>query len=419
MAADPILNVAPHIMGFLPPTLMARSTCRTFHDILEHGPAPRKHQTVAADALAVLQWLRQVGSAWNELVPTIAAAGGHLAMLQWAHANGCPWDSDTCMYAAANGHLAWARANGCPWDEDTCSRAAEGGNLDILLWARANGAPWDEETCASAGRGGHLEVLQWARANWCPWDEHTIESAKDEGHQEQLEECAAAALSLVDMTPLSRLLLGLSAVSEGRDGSVHVPAELDSQRRPASPMDSEVKLCYVASDSECDSSSESEPEPTHVRAQHLSPVCAPHCERRRRVLIVLDLFGPKGALVKAVHAVPRPLTLGASGLMLTKLVASGSPAAPPTSTGRDRAQAPPPPPPPPPLPQLWRSRRAPPCTTFSSAAAISPQLPDPSAFNAADPAGGSADSSAHPLPRSDGDVLALVKGEDEDGVVSL
>ncbi|KAG5175179.1 hypothetical protein JKP88DRAFT_351644 [Tribonema minus] len=135
MAANPILSVAPDVLGFLPPTLMARSTCRTFHDILEHGPAPRKYQTVAADAV------------------------GSTSLILWAVHNGM----DTAAAQTScirRGHLAvlqWARANACPWGVETCSRAAEGGHLDVLQWARANGCPWDGDTCDSAGFGGRLE----------------------------------------------------------------------------------------------------------------------------------------------------------------------------------------------------------------------------------------------------------------------
>ena len=47
--------------------------------------------------------------------------GGHLAVLQWARANGCAWDAWTCSKAAFKRHpavLQWARANGCPEHED-------------------------------------------------------------------------------------------------------------------------------------------------------------------------------------------------------------------------------------------------------------------------------------------------------------
>ncbi|KAG5178141.1 hypothetical protein JKP88DRAFT_281260 [Tribonema minus] len=215
MAANPILSVAADILAFLPPTVMTRSTCHAFLDILEHGPAPRKHQTVAADAVGstnlvmwavqhgmdpavaqtsrsteVLQWLRQVGSAWDARTCSLAAGGGHLAVLQWARAHGCSWDNKTCTEAAGNGQLEvlqWAHANGCPWGEDTCSVAARGGHLAALQWARANGCPWNADTCSSAAGGGHLHVSQWARANGCPWDADTYKGAARGGHSHVLE----------------------------------------------------------------------------------------------------------------------------------------------------------------------------------------------------------------------------------------
>eukprot|EP00611_Tribonema_gayanum_P028227 TRINITY_DN7198_c1_g1_i1.p1 TRINITY_DN7198_c1_g1~~TRINITY_DN7198_c1_g1_i1.p1 ORF type:complete len:125 (+),score=14.99 TRINITY_DN7198_c1_g1_i1:32-406(+) len=64
MADNPILSVASDVLALLPPSLMLRSTCHAFHDILELGPTPRKHQTVAADAVSstsLIMWAVQTG----------------------------------------------------------------------------------------------------------------------------------------------------------------------------------------------------------------------------------------------------------------------------------------------------------------------------------------------------------------------
>src|SRR3990172_7378191 len=122
-------------------------------------------------ALATLQWLREGGCEWDGLTCAFAAKGGHLVVLQWLRANGCEWDGFTCAFAAEGGHLSplqWARDNGCEWDERTCACAAEGGHLAVLKWARENGCEWDRRTCAFAALGGHLAILQWAREKSCP-----------------------------------------------------------------------------------------------------------------------------------------------------------------------------------------------------------------------------------------------------------
>ena len=66
----------------------------------------------------------------------------YLALLQWARSLGCAWNELTCAYAAAEGHLdalKWLRSSGCPWDENTCANAADNGQLEVLQWAHAQG----------------------------------------------------------------------------------------------------------------------------------------------------------------------------------------------------------------------------------------------------------------------------------------
>ncbi|KAG5175135.1 hypothetical protein JKP88DRAFT_339299 [Tribonema minus] len=250
MADNPIFSVAPVFLAFLSPSLMLRSTCHAFHDLLEHSSARRKHRTVAADAVGstslimwavqngmdaamaqtsciyrgdmaallqlrrthatelrplhaeiaaarghqqLVQWLRQRCAIldWGVRLCRAAAQGGQLEVLQWLCGDGgCAWDERTPSGAAGGGHLAllqWVRANGCPWDEQTCSEAAFGRHLKVLQWARANGCRWNGNACGSAAAGGHLAVLQWARANGCPWDACTCTNAAGNGHVDVLQ----------------------------------------------------------------------------------------------------------------------------------------------------------------------------------------------------------------------------------------
>lgn len=68
----------------------------------------------------------------------------------------------SCAKAAGDGNLPalqWLREIGTAWDQKTCAAAARGGHLEVLIWARLNGCPWDETTCAEAAKGGHFSVL--------------------------------------------------------------------------------------------------------------------------------------------------------------------------------------------------------------------------------------------------------------------
>ncbi len=94
---------------------------------------------------------------------------GYTALLAWLHAQVplyLSYRASLCVKAAQSGHLAvlqWLRDHGAAWDKRTCAYAALGGHLTILQWLRANGASWEEDTCAYAAEGGHLAVLQWSR----------------------------------------------------------------------------------------------------------------------------------------------------------------------------------------------------------------------------------------------------------------
>ncbi|KAG5188362.1 hypothetical protein JKP88DRAFT_287446 [Tribonema minus] len=231
---------------------MVRSTCRTFHDVVERTEAPRKHKTLLWDALGssrligwavrcgmsddrlrfgayelrtavesahlpTLQWMQQQCSDrhFNHRLCRFAAAAGHLEVLQWLRNAKCEWDESTCVSAAQHGHLAvlqWAIANGCDWRPGTavCAAAAAGGHLHVLQWARANRCAWDEETCALAAMHGHLPLLQWVRANGCRWDASTCARAAHGGHIHILEwaranGCAWDAVTCAAAARMARL----------------------------------------------------------------------------------------------------------------------------------------------------------------------------------------------------------------------
>ncbi|KAG5176438.1 hypothetical protein JKP88DRAFT_347071 [Tribonema minus] len=175
--------VVRHILAFLPPSIMVRSTCRIFRSAIKERTTEGRRCTVAADAVAnvsLFRWAMQNGLkaslAQNSCTcrgdvsglrllrdhfhmqlyinhTSRAAAKGQLLLLQWLRQEGCPCDPSLCNTALQAGHF----------------EAAAAGHLEVLQWARANGCPWDSETCRMAARGGHQEVLHWACDNGCPW----------------------------------------------------------------------------------------------------------------------------------------------------------------------------------------------------------------------------------------------------------
>ncbi len=122
--------------------------------------------------LGVLKWLRDNGCRWDNWTCTLAARGGHLELLKWARENGCPWEVGSMVtHAAETGHLEvlkWLITQGCSVNRFTSAWAARGGQLEILKWLKANDYPWDGLTIAWAEGAGHLEVSRWARENGCP-----------------------------------------------------------------------------------------------------------------------------------------------------------------------------------------------------------------------------------------------------------
>eukprot|EP00611_Tribonema_gayanum_P001212 TRINITY_DN108_c1_g1_i2.p2 TRINITY_DN108_c1_g1~~TRINITY_DN108_c1_g1_i2.p2 ORF type:complete len:234 (+),score=41.14 TRINITY_DN108_c1_g1_i2:154-855(+) len=172
-ADHPVLTTAPHILAFLPPSLMTRSTCIDFNAEIEKLEAPRKHQTVAADAVtsaSLIEWAVQ--------------SGLDAALAQ-----------KMCVrHRDLNGLLVLHRLHALLPRRDYATIAAEKGDLQLLQWLRQNGIIFsnsDKEVCSSAAAGGHLEVLQWLRRTGCGWNADTCAAAAAAGHLEVLQ-CPAA-----------------------------------------------------------------------------------------------------------------------------------------------------------------------------------------------------------------------------------
>lgn len=94
-----------------------------------------------------------------------AASAKDLAMLQWARANGFAWDESVCTHAVQQEHfemLVWARENGCEWSELTTHVAAFTSNFDLLRWCIEHGCPCDGNIAqTAAAHGCDLGFLQW------------------------------------------------------------------------------------------------------------------------------------------------------------------------------------------------------------------------------------------------------------------
>jgi len=102
-----------------------------------------------AGRLDILEYMRELGYAWNEWTCWKAARNGHLDILRYAHEHGCSWDKETCWAAARNGHsecLRYAMENGCDRHEHACWIAVVSGHLDCLKCAYEHGCSWNSET---------------------------------------------------------------------------------------------------------------------------------------------------------------------------------------------------------------------------------------------------------------------------------
>jgi hypothetical protein len=169
-------------------------------------PWPRDTKNVCSHAaeygnLAMLKWLRSVGSEWDSSTISHAIRRGHKDMIRWVRAQNppCPWPEDACCLAmmSSPGMLIWVvdqgcqvnkvdmleqcimwagpsmwqnlhflRGAGCEADEVTMAAAAESGNLEVVRWLYVSiRCPWNELTCARrAASNGHAHILKWARS---------------------------------------------------------------------------------------------------------------------------------------------------------------------------------------------------------------------------------------------------------------
>lgn len=148
-------------------------------------PLPNRNTTslieLAADRrhFHVVQWLHSQGFPLTAEVFASAASTGLLSLLQWLYDLKCPWDSRACLYAAKNAHftcLQWLRLNNCPWDERTCALAAGEGYFGMLQWCFENGCPWDSETCVNIiiFHGHTHPMYAWCRERGCPLDAYVF-----------------------------------------------------------------------------------------------------------------------------------------------------------------------------------------------------------------------------------------------------
>eukprot|EP00611_Tribonema_gayanum_P031527 TRINITY_DN9131_c1_g2_i1.p1 TRINITY_DN9131_c1_g2~~TRINITY_DN9131_c1_g2_i1.p1 ORF type:complete len:302 (-),score=29.69 TRINITY_DN9131_c1_g2_i1:66-971(-) len=144
---SPILDasLAPHILAFLRPSLMIRSTCRAFKCAIERHEAPEKHQTVIREATCstgLVCWAVD-----NGLSPTLAQ-------------NSC-----ICL-GDIEGLLLLLNHYGLSLLPAQAYCAARSGQVRILQWLFEQGCAsrHDSDVCRSAAEGGQLEALQWP--NW-------------------------------------------------------------------------------------------------------------------------------------------------------------------------------------------------------------------------------------------------------------
>ncbi len=100
--------------------LVARCSCRTLRALVPRArlDACRHHlyaHFCAQGYVALLEWLYTLVPLRETNDGTLCAAAaraGHLAVLQWLRAHGAAWNHWTCVSAAAEGHLAllqWSR----------------------------------------------------------------------------------------------------------------------------------------------------------------------------------------------------------------------------------------------------------------------------------------------------------------------
>ncbi len=76
---------------------------------------------VLHDRLDILEYLMEMGCAWDPWACVIAADAGNLTLLRYAHEHGCAMTSSTILAAVGNNHincLQYAHENGCPWPSD-------------------------------------------------------------------------------------------------------------------------------------------------------------------------------------------------------------------------------------------------------------------------------------------------------------
>eukprot|EP00611_Tribonema_gayanum_P024052 TRINITY_DN520_c0_g1_i1.p1 TRINITY_DN520_c0_g1~~TRINITY_DN520_c0_g1_i1.p1 ORF type:complete len:344 (+),score=81.94 TRINITY_DN520_c0_g1_i1:1269-2300(+) len=137
---------------------------------------------VAVGAVQAVQSLVHKGCPWDERVILTAVFEGHLDILQFLYS--ClphgEYDADICAQAAAAGRLAvlqWARREGLAWDERVCREAHINGHMDVLQYALEEGCACSDSAMRDLEH--HEDVMEWRRQE--------LQRARDEAERREEE----------------------------------------------------------------------------------------------------------------------------------------------------------------------------------------------------------------------------------------
>jgi hypothetical protein len=146
-------------------------------------PAYVGHRAAAAAQMDVLQWLLEVGFAFDEDTANAACADGQAAALLWVLDNGCPVDvlrmyGTAACYGNVNILDLLQEQDLLPVPRllsDVLQVAGINGQLAAAQWCRQREAEWPP-VLQHDGRPWQGEVLEWARAAGCtsPVEEEEI-----------------------------------------------------------------------------------------------------------------------------------------------------------------------------------------------------------------------------------------------------
>eukprot|EP00953_Heterococcus_sp_UTEX-ZZ885_P020733 11602-Heterococcus_DN1.PRE.2 len=116
--------------------------------------------------LAVLQFLRDQGCAWNNLVIHQAIKRDDLEMVRWPHENGCEW-SERCAlkYAAQSGNIElmhWVQQRvDQHFTAQDMRTAVQQGRTDVCEYLHSQQCPISPSALETAAGNGDVILLQW------------------------------------------------------------------------------------------------------------------------------------------------------------------------------------------------------------------------------------------------------------------